>query len=985
MALETQMIDVSLLRGVDNKMVDNTTLDPMFADIQNMRSDQIAGFVPRGGNTLVTSVATTAPAWVAATPTDSIYSHGRTVVFNSTENNLAAAPGSLRRRGFGSQLGTDPTWIAHCAHSSKTLTAWCYPTTGAGPQLSFQWYDPALDAPIYGGSAGLGTLSELQVTSGPTNAVIWAMTSAGTLLAISAPVGAAGSGLSVSNGGITITHFDVVYHSASSGWFMIYVEGANTKLVKYTLSGSTLTAGTPVTLTAAAAENVTLAMAAGSTGTTRIALAYYVSATGIVHTALYSTALTSVNTSTAVTVTATSVIKGLGVCDSLGASPAFYTFQTYTSSFLPTTYSGAIKTSGASTQNGGLPTPFGSISSPIALPDIDGLTFVPYVASVDLENAATYASAGFGPVTAGISVGITIYQSYRWSINSATGLLMHRGANIGTVGARYTIPQLWEGRVESITEPTAGFGTVSTQQQAGIVIINETTTASALATTFASYFPYGTAQIIAAGQAYGLDSQSAGPQGAWPIPSILASTFIASNGAGALTSLERYSYRLLKRWSDSTGNIVECVSPPFALTLGATDDTIDFSLHPQAFRLAQQAPPPGAYVQIRIYRTEGNGSIHYFNTAYSLSPVSTSIYAFTDVKADSDLDFSDALTYDGGELEDRELGQIRHMTTWQGRLVALTSDTDSTVYYSKPQEDYRGARFADGLSVTFPQANGGIVGIAGMDYTLYGFAPNEIFTVSGQPAGATGEDGSLGDPERRFEGIGCNNPKSILVSPKGVAFASDKGIYMILRNQELAFIGEGPFEDRTRAIVGAHVDQTHPELHYTLSNGVVWVYNWDQNLWTSFVLSDSPLGTAIQGTTPVFLGNTGLWKFSSTSTEVIPLVMTSTWIATTGIQGFQRVRNILLLLDYVAAHVLTINLYTDYNDTTPSQTFTINTATDISTTLPYQIRLHVQNQKCEAIRIKITSPTAGWKITGLGMEIGVKPDHYKPRTAANTF
>lgn len=170
-----------------------------------------------------------------------------------------------------------------------------------------------------------------------------------------------------------------------------------------------------------------------------------------------------------------------------------------------------------------------------------------------------------------------------------------------------------------------------------------------------------------------------------------------------------------------------------------------------------------------------------------------------------------------------------------------------------------------------------------------------------------------------------------------------------------------------------------------MSGNVEWVYNWQDNLWTSFTMTETPLACALQGSTPIFSGATGIWEVNSGSSEVIPLTMTSAWIATTGIQGFQRVRNIMLLLKYLAAHTLTIKIYTDYNNDTAVQTYTINTATDVATTTPYQLRLHLQNQKCEAVKIKIESATAGWEISGLSMEVGVKRDHYKARTAPNTF
>ena len=970
MALETQMVDVPLTQGVDSKMTPNTTLDTKFTAINNMRSDYVGGYIPRVGFTRSTSTTITSPAWCTSNRANTFFSVGRGGVLGESQgtSNLLPAPGVLRRRAFGSQLDTDPVWIAGCAHSNKVLTSWAYSVATAGYATMFQWYDPITDAVTYSGGLS-STFRELQTTSGPTNAYIWALDSGNDLSIYSVDTSGSATALTISDGGILYDVMDVVYYS--NAWYMIYSVGGSTYVAQWTLSGSTMTKGTSVLLLANVCNNVAIATVAGNGATTYLGMAAYVSGIPRIYGLLYTVASTPVLVASGNGPAAVSPIYGLGVCDSGATYPLLVTYNKYTSSFFPSCGAFSMNTSGTVASSGETATPFGIFSKPLAL-TTSGDYGIPYVATVDISNVSTYSSAGFGVIS---SSGQT--QSYRWSVNSAVKLLMHRGVNIASVGARYCIPQIWEGRTEDLTVATAGFGSISTQQVAGLVVIDETSSCAP------SYFPFGTAQVVAAGSVYGVDSLNIGPSGAFPIPAILSSTLVASNGAGTLTPGGRYSYRLLKRWSDSLGNIMECVSPPFALTLdaGVPQDTITFTIPAQAFNLAQSAPSYSANVQIKVYRTEADGGIHYFIPTRSYFATAT----LTDVTPDSGLDLTDALTYDGGELEDRELSHVRHMTSWQGRLVALTSDSDTKVYYSKPQEDFRGVRFADGLEIDFPQAKGGVVGIAGMDYTLYALAQNEIYTVSGGLAGATGENGSLGDPELRFNGIGCTSAKSILTTAKGIAFQSEKGIYMILRNQELVFIGEGPFSDRATTIVGAYVDATRPELHYTLSTGTEWVYNWDQDLWTSFTLPATPVCTSIQGSTPKFLATNGLWGADAGSSEVIPLTMTSAWISLTGLQGYQRCRYILLLLGYSAAHVLTVNIYTDYNETTAVQTYTINTATDIQTTTPYQIQLNLQNQKCEAVKIKISSPTAGWSISGLTMEIGVKANHYKSRTDPNKF
>ena len=978
MALETQMVDIPLTLGVDTKMTDKTNLDTQFSEIVNMRSDFTGGFLPRAGYTAQTQPPSgerliETPAWMASTPTRTIYSTLATIRDTSKvpgfrTNFAMPAAGQVIRQILGSQIDVDPQYVACCAVGSQILVVWAYSTLNA---INFQFYTPSTGE--LGGSGYIGTSNpptDIQVVMGADNPYVWWIEGGSTTMAITEISTSTNNTNSQTFAALSAvpTVFDVVYNTTAATYFLTYSIAGNTYIVPVTRSGTTFTRGTQVAMIAAASTNVAIVISSTEFTPARVMVTYYSVST------LYSKSYNSL-TMAAIDSYSTSItgpMYSLGICDALGTpgiDGAYITFSTYATTNFPRNYSLTFSLSGGgSTYNSA----FGIYTSPIARKSsyVSSYSYLPAVGAVDIQNVATYSSAGLIALSAGSTL-----PSYRWSTASAKIQLVHRGPRIILISGYSILPQLWEGRIESITTATSGFDTYNTQTNVGIIVINENKS------TFSKYFKYGTAEVVAGGSCYGLDSQGIGPQSAWPIPTIDVAT-LATQAGGSLDASSRYSYRLVKQWADTNGNIIEAVSPPFVKST-TTDLTIKFTVRGNSSEFSVPQNTAAGLVKYRLYRTEGNASIHYFHSSRVMVP-STS-WSVVDTIADASLDFSDALTYDGGELEDTELAHVNHMTTFQDRLVALTADYPSKVFYSKPPEDYRQARFANGLEIAFPHAKGGLVGIAGMDYTLYGFARNEIYAVSGQPAGATGENGSLGVPEVRFTGIGCTNAKSILVTPKGTVFQSDKGVYIILRNQELTFIGDGPFSSRTTEIVGAFTDVARSEFKYVLSTGVWWIYNWEDKLWTSFTSPVTPLAVSVEGSLPTLLSSTGVYKEDSGSSEVIPLTMSSAWIATAGIEGFQRVRNIMLLLDYVAAHTLTINIYTDYNDTTAVQTYTINTATDIATTDPYQIRLNLQNQKCESLRIKITSATAGWKISGLSMEVGVKPGHYKSRFAPNTF
>jgi hypothetical protein len=966
MALETQMIDIPLTLGVDSKGTDLTTEGSEFSEIINMRSDFTGGYLPRTSYAVTTAIspALSGAAWMVSTPTETIYTNGRTIAGSTPVSTIASAAGKVYRRGFGSELGFDPAQVSCATVSSKVLVAWY----ASDAKIGFQWYDPALDRATYAGSLAQANATNIVVTSGPSHGYIWQGSNTALTISKITVDGGLSTSLTVSNAGVNLTIYDVVYSSVDASWYMIYTSGATTKMVRYSLSGSTMTAGTPVTLTGAASDNVAICLL-NPGGSEKIGAAYMTPAFYSVVGVVYSD-ISGVENS--VSYSAGGPIYNLGVGYGGSSDKMFATMTTYPFSLVPKMAGFSMTSSGAITSFTQVYTPFVVNSTPVALQETPEAAYLPYVATVDVQNAPTYSSAGFGRATSG-----ALNQSYRWNSGSAVPQPYYRAIPLVTVGSKIIIPQIWEGSVDTIgTDQVSGFDYVYTQRVVGAVIIDES------ANIQAQYYNQGTSQTIVAGGVFGLDNQGVSPHNAFPIPTIVGSSFTQSTAGGNLVVGSRYSYRIVKRWSDAAGNKFESVSPPIYTTITSGKDTLNMVIY--GINTVQAQPPnaAGSAVECIIYRTEENGSIHYKRTSLLLALTGSS--TFVDGANTGSLDFSDALVYDGGELEDKELSHVNFSTAWQGRICAITADSDYKVFYSKPSVDYYGARFADGLSIDVPHASGGLLALASMDYALYMFAKNEVYSISGQPAGATGEGGSLGTPERRFNGIGCSNPKSVLLTPKGIVFQSSKGIYLILRNQELVFIGSGPFADRATSIVGSFVDEARSEFHYTLSTGVEWVYNWEDKIWTSFILPATPIYSTLQGSTPKFLSAAGVYTGSSGS-ETIPITMTTSWIALSGIQGFQRVRNLMLLMSNLSYPVLTISIYTDYDDTTPVQTYSINTSTQIAVADPLQIRLNLQNQKCEALKIKIYSPTAGWGISGLSMEVGVKPGHYKPRTAPNTF
>jgi hypothetical protein len=414
-----------------------------------------------------------------------------------------------------------------------------------------------------------------------------------------------------------------------------------------------------------------------------------------------------------------------------------------------------------------------------------------------------------------------------------------------------------------------------------------------------------------------------------------------------------------------------------------------FAFSKGIFKLPDQASSTWTEAVVDIYLTEANGTIPYkLDTISSSSSYFSGAAPYYYVVVNDDVDLATPLPSAGGEISNTSLSAVRHAVPWRGRVAALVADNARLISYSKPVDNNNFISFAPGLEVEIYQAESDLNALATMDGVLYAFSANQIYTVYGDPAGSTGEGSTLTTPEIRFNGVGCRDAKSVILTPKGIFFKSDKGFYVILRNQELVFVGEGPFDARATEIVGAWADRTYSEVGFALSNGDAWVYDWQQAAWFRWDLllstpSDPVTGATYLDNAIVYNTPSSVYIESSGSSEVIPISMTTAWIRLGALQGYQRVYNMWLYLESLAAHTLTVDMYIDGVETSV-YTWTITSA-GLASSTPEQIRLSVPTQKCSAIKLKLSSTVAGWKLKGLMAEIGSKDTTFKSRNAPNNY
>lgn len=425
------------------------------------------------------------------------------------------------------------------------------------------------------------------------------------------------------------------------------------------------------------------------------------------------------------------------------------------------------------------------------------------------------------------------------------------------------------------------------------------------------------------------------------------------------------------------------------------DRELVYALNPGWARRASTDEP-----KIGWYVTEANGSIFYGATLNTLSFFTYYDYNSWDnlvlpVSVQAGTTSGGILYTTGGVLENDSIPSPRFLTEYKGRAIALTAGWDNRIFFSKPAEPGVATEWSLALYFDAPARGGLTLGLQQMDSALYLFKSNQILTTYGDPPGATGEGGSFSIPQVVFDGVGVKDPESIILTPKGIMFKSDKGFYMILRNQELAYIGEGPF-NQTAQVYSAACDLQRQEVLFTLADGVVLVYNYYQNAWSYYDVPWTPVpgGGMYRGNRHLLGTTTAAYylpisddapTYSDAGGADIETVVETGWVRLNGIAGYQRVKRAYCVGDWsdssANAATLTVDVGIDYGSSA-GQTVTIP-----NSTMPVdsEFEIHLSKQKCESMKFKFTQDEGKFEISGMTLDLGVKSGTNKSRAGAGSY
>lgn len=404
----------------------------------------------------------------------------------------------------------------------------------------------------------------------------------------------------------------------------------------------------------------------------------------------------------------------------------------------------------------------------------------------------------------------------------------------------------------------------------------------------------------------------------YPEP-IVVSISSTSGGLQAQT----YFYQSTYEWADNAG-LLHRSSPsiPVSVTIATASQTAAIVNIP-TLRLTSKVSNP---VKLVIYRWSTAQQIYYQVTSISapiLNDKTIDSIAYTDTASDASILGNNIIYTNGGVIENIAAPATTEMTLFDSRLWLIDAEDRNLLWFSKQVIESTPVEMSDLLTLFVPPSSGaqGPTGpmtcLAPMDDKLIIFKKNAIYYINGIGPDNTGANNQYSQPIFITSTIGCSNQDSIVMTPNGLMFQSDKGIWLLGRDLSTSYIGKDVEAYNLNLVLSSVAVPATNQVRFTLNNNVILMYDYFVNQWGTFNGTNGISSTLYQGL-HTFINANGQ-AFQETPNAYLdgasPVLMSFTtgWLNLAGLQGYQRIYRMYMLGNYQTPHKLSIGIAYDYD------------------------------------------------------------------------
>lgn len=417
-------------------------------------------------------------------------------------------------------------------------------------------------------------------------------------------------------------------------------------------------------------------------------------------------------------------------------------------------------------------------------------------------------------------------------------------------------------------------------------------------------------------------------------------------------------------------------------------------------------------VLIQIYRTEAGQSINYYKVGEVLSNPLVDTLSFTDTMNDETLISQLPIYTTGDVLDNFSPSSCNLMAICNNRCFISGLETANSINYSKIIAPGFALEFAEEFQILCDPAGGDITALGEIDGKLIIFKESAIFYLQGNGPDNFGQSNDFGPPQLISTDVGCISANSLVKTDQGLMFQSSKGIYLLDRsNQVNPYIGSPVAAYNNLMVTSAKLMEKFNEVRFTTSQNIL-VYNYYVNEWSVTTNLGDVVDSELWQNQYVVLNSSGIVKKENLTSKTddgqfVSMKFTTSWLNPSGvIQGFQKVWRVAFVGNYYTPHNLNLEFAYNYEPFTTGN-LSIDARTIVSDPpaynqglynqgtyggvwYPYQARLVLARQRCEAIKITIydspiegQDPGEGYDISALTLELGVEKGITKLRDGAS--
>lgn len=398
---------------------------------------------------------------------------------------------------------------------------------------------------------------------------------------------------------------------------------------------------------------------------------------------------------------------------------------------------------------------------------------------------------------------------------------------------------------------------------------------------------------------------------------------------GSLTASTTYEYRAWYEWTDAQGEVhLGPTSPGTIVTMGVGQTQVTLTLPTLRLTLKDRvricvarslAAKTGKTAQLfRVtsldMSTAGSANGIVINNPF------TDTATFVDKMSDSTLANQEEIYTDGGILSN-DPSPIGHVIVrHKDRLLFNDPGNPFLLRYSQSLNDGFGAEVPPELSFTVDPYGGAITAAASQDDRAIIWQERAIRFFNGDGPTANGDTTSSGfsSPQLVTSDVGCTNPASIVLTPRGYMFQSTKGIYNIGPDGSVSYIGAKVEAFNNQTIKRAVLLPNRTSVLFLTNSGLSLIYDYQRDAWST-ATNHEGLDALVVDDQLYYLRTDGSLVYKETPGEYsdaglpITVLIATAWIhMQEHLQGFQKFLNAYLIGTWLSPHQLGVQYQTDY-------------------------------------------------------------------------